>query len=82
MAKLPPQREHTIPNQPTGFSILIMARDKANFVNFCSGETLTNGLQVKAGSCNGIGKSSTRPFATNIGADCRPQSYGKDPLDL
>jgi hypothetical protein len=29
--------------------------DVANFINFCSGQTLTNGLQVKTGSCNGIG---------------------------
>jgi hypothetical protein len=28
-----------------------------NFINFCSGKTLTNGLQVVGGSCNGIGKS-------------------------
>ncbi|KAI0850009.1 hypothetical protein F5Y00DRAFT_261111 [Daldinia vernicosa] len=28
--------------------------DNANFINFCSGQTLTNGLQVKTGSCNGI----------------------------
>jgi hypothetical protein len=27
-----------------------------NFINFCSGKTLTNGLQVVGGSCNGIGK--------------------------
>jgi len=33
-------------------------RDAANFVNFCAGETLTNGLQVKGGSCNGIGKKT------------------------
>lgn len=30
--------------------------DNANFINFCSGQTLTNGLQVKGGSCNGIGR--------------------------
>jgi transcription initiation factor TFIID subunit 15 len=30
--------------------------DQANFINFCQGKTLTNGLQVKQGSCNGIGK--------------------------
>ncbi|KAI1618922.1 hypothetical protein EDD37DRAFT_290214 [Exophiala viscosa] len=30
------------------------ATDNANFINFCSGKTLTNGLQVTAGSCNGI----------------------------
>ncbi|KAI2466769.1 hypothetical protein F4781DRAFT_339249 [Annulohypoxylon bovei var. microspora] len=28
--------------------------DNANFINFCSGQTLTNGLQQKQGSCNGI----------------------------
>ena len=27
-----------------------------NFINFCSGKTLTNGLQIVGGSCNGIGK--------------------------
>jgi hypothetical protein len=26
-----------------------------NFINFCSGKTLTNGLQIVGGSCNGIG---------------------------
>lgn len=26
-----------------------------NFINFCSGKTLTNGLQVQGGSCNGVG---------------------------
>ncbi|OBT83757.1 hypothetical protein VE02_07176 [Pseudogymnoascus sp. 03VT05] len=25
-----------------------------NFINFCSGKTLTNGLQVQGGSCNGV----------------------------
>ncbi|KAK0729915.1 hypothetical protein B0H67DRAFT_476406 [Lasiosphaeris hirsuta] len=30
------------------------ATDPANFINFCSGETLTNGLQNRDGSCNGI----------------------------
>jgi hypothetical protein len=28
--------------------------DKANFINFCSGKTITNGAQLKGGSCNGI----------------------------
>lgn len=28
--------------------------DTSNFINFCKGETLTNGLQVQAGSCNGV----------------------------
>ncbi|KAK9781573.1 putative Ribosomal protein s17 [Seiridium cardinale] len=30
------------------------ATDANNFINFCAGETLTNGLQQKQGSCNGI----------------------------
>lgn len=25
---------------------------KNNFINFCSGKTITNGLQIKTGSCN------------------------------
>lgn len=29
-------------------------RDPDNFINFCQGKTLTNGSQVKEGSCNGI----------------------------
>ncbi|KAF1361632.1 hypothetical protein EJ07DRAFT_110185 [Lizonia empirigonia] len=28
--------------------------DNANFINFCTGKTLTNGLQNRDGSCNGI----------------------------
>src|SRR5580700_5854225 len=27
-----------------------------NFINFCAGKTLTNGLQIVGGSCNGIGR--------------------------
>lgn len=27
-----------------------------NFINFCKGQTLTNGLQHLDGSCNGIGE--------------------------
>jgi hypothetical protein len=34
-----------------------------NFINFCAGKTLTNGLQILTGSCNGIGKSKTRPLS-------------------
>ncbi len=30
-----------------------------NFINNCAGKTLTNGLQITTGSCNGISKSST-----------------------
>jgi len=30
------------------------ATSKNNFINFCQGKTLTNGEQVKTGSCNGI----------------------------
>lgn len=34
------------------------ATSQNNFINFCSGKTVTNGLQVQGGSCNGIGMSS------------------------
>jgi len=30
------------------------ATDPANFINFCTGKTLTNGTQVRGGSCNGV----------------------------
>ncbi|TGO52206.1 hypothetical protein BOTNAR_0331g00020 [Botryotinia narcissicola] len=30
------------------------ATSQNNFINFCAGETLTNGLQIVTGSCNGI----------------------------
>ncbi len=33
------------------------ATSNNNFINFCQGQTLTNGLQITTGSCNGIGKS-------------------------
>lgn len=32
-----------------------------NFINYCAGKTLTNGLQILTGSCNGIGKSLSSP---------------------
>lgn len=31
-----------------------------NFINNCAGKTLTNGLQITTGSCNGIRKYSTQ----------------------
>jgi transcription initiation factor TFIID subunit 15 len=34
--------------------LLIDSSDPANFINICTGKTITNGLQVKGGSCNGI----------------------------
>lgn len=30
------------------------ATSRNNFINFCAGDTLTNGLQIVTGSCNGI----------------------------
>lgn len=33
-----------------------------NFINNCAGKTLTNGLQVTTGSCNGISKSYSLDF--------------------
>jgi hypothetical protein len=32
------------------------ATSQNNFINICSGQTLTNGLQITTGSCNGIRK--------------------------
>ncbi|KAI0972103.1 hypothetical protein F4678DRAFT_68676 [Xylaria arbuscula] len=41
------------------------ATDTANFINFCSGKVLTNGLQNTAGSCNGIVMGNI-PAKTNM----------------
>lgn len=37
----------------------LSATSQNNFINTCSGKTLTNGLQITGGSCNGIRKSTT-----------------------
>lgn len=34
-----------------------------NFINFCSGKTLTDGLQVQGGSCNGVGAYITQNYS-------------------
>lgn len=39
--------------------------DRANFINFCAGKTLTNGQQNRAGSCNGIPMGRI-PATTNM----------------
>ncbi|PNY24389.1 Uncharacterized protein TCAP_05673, partial [Tolypocladium capitatum] len=41
-------------NNPPAAGQIASATDKANFIDFCKGKTLTNGKQVKTGSCNGI----------------------------
>jgi hypothetical protein len=33
-----------------------------NFINNCAGKTLTNGLQITTGSCNGISKFAPHGF--------------------
>lgn len=42
------------------------ATSKNNFINFCAGETLTNGLQITTGSCNGIRKLSNTLFDLQV----------------
>ena len=37
------------------------ATSQNNFINECAGKTLTNGLQITEGSCNGIRKYSPLP---------------------
>jgi hypothetical protein len=36
----------------------LSATSQNNFINDCAGKTLTNGLQITTGSCNGIRKYS------------------------
>lgn len=46
------------------------ATDQANFINFCSGKTLTNGLQITSGSCNGIGRSNNPTWRGRMAPIC------------
>lgn len=34
--------------------LTVLTSDQANFINVCTGKTLTNGKQVTGGSCNGV----------------------------
>lgn len=46
-----------------------------NFINFCSGETVTNGLQITEGSCNGIRKFGAQgAWSGGLFYGPRPQS--------
>jgi hypothetical protein len=38
------------------------ATSQNNFINNCAGKTLTNGLQITTGSCNGISKWEAHPI--------------------
>lgn len=51
-----------------------------NFINECAGKTLTNGLQITEGSCNGIRKYRSPGGLDSLSrmAD-RLHSYGKHP---
>jgi hypothetical protein len=44
---------------------------QSNFINNCVGKTLTNGLQITTGSCNGISKNSN-PDSNHASNDCQP----------
>ena len=48
------KREHQLNFIGLTCSLIFYLSDAANFINFCEGKTLTNGLQQKQGSCNGI----------------------------
>lgn len=49
-----------------------------NFINFCSGKTLTDGLQVQGGSCNGIGAYIT-PKKLRVKVSNKRQSWEISP---
>ncbi|KAF4922751.1 hypothetical protein CGCVW01_v005084, partial [Colletotrichum viniferum] len=63
--RVPSLPEHPLPSRPSPLRESTepvkhrrctnhSASDNANFINFCSGETVTDGKQITAGSCNGI----------------------------
>lgn len=74
MAKLlQPRKENRIPR--TGRK-LTSGSDNANFINFCQGKALTNGAQVRKGSCNGIRKYQCGEMAYFC---LTPDSHGQHP---
>ena len=58
--------------------LLTCPSDDANFINFCSGETLTNGEQVRDGSCNGIVMGKIPSAQKMISAIIRNPGPGDD----
>jgi len=49
---------------------------KNNFIDFCKGKTITNGLQVKEGSCNGIVMGDIPSTSNMVGAKFTfPQNF-------
>lgn len=44
----------------------LSATSQNNFINNCAGKTLTNGLQITTGSCNGISKYSLSRFQMKV----------------
>ncbi|KAH6720877.1 hypothetical protein BKA61DRAFT_640961 [Leptodontidium sp. MPI-SDFR-AT-0119] len=58
------------------------ATDNANFINFCSGQPITNGQQITAGSCNGIPMGKIPASKNMISAMItNPQIGDKVPAD-
>jgi len=58
----------------------VSATSTNNFINFCEGQTLTNGLQITTGSCNGIPMGQI-PAKTNMISSTilNPQTGGTIP---
>ncbi|KAH8160356.1 hypothetical protein CIB48_g7896 [Xylaria polymorpha] len=54
--------------------------DDANFINFCSGKDLTNGLQKTGGSCNGIVMGNI-PAKTNMVSSVFVNPQNNDDID-
>ncbi|EHK23963.1 uncharacterized protein TRIVIDRAFT_117265, partial [Trichoderma virens Gv29-8] len=52
-------------NNPGADGQSASATDNFNFINFCQGKTITNGEQVRTGSCNGIPMGNI-PATTNM----------------
>lgn len=55
------------------------ATSQNNFINECAGKTLTNGLQITDGSCNGIRKYRSFPVSDLHARLTGFHSYGKHP---
>jgi hypothetical protein len=57
----------------------LSATSQNNFINNCAGKTLTNGLQITTGSCNGISKCILKPIRSR--QLLMPCSHGGHPSE-
>jgi hypothetical protein len=58
-----------------GIRLRDLQSSRNNFINFCAGKTITNGLQVKTGSCNPTPMGDLPSVDNMVGSHLSPQEF-------